>query len=314
MEELFSKIGFSPNLVATYLRRLGMRFSHSCLVIAVLWYCFAAPLCSGQDNPNQLTVPRIPGVFDPPVSGAPFSATVEIISRQRLLGGSVFTLKTVTYIARDSQGRTHTEVRRLVSGSYEEEPPVTDIHIYDPVTGLSTHLDPFALIAKQTKLRAPPTPNPKSIPNPKLDGPDAPVKQIDLGTRSLKNLTLHGTLQARSANDIDEFWYSPELSIFMSRKHQDPIWEQTVNIAEFDRQEPDSSNFAIPAGYKIVEVAETQPTQPLPDAAGIDHVSNGSNLTGQETTSNNPPGNQLTVPRIYGVFLTPISGAPSLAQ
>jgi TonB family protein len=59
----------------------------------------------------------------------------------------------------------------------------------------------------------------------------------------------------------------------MSRRHQDAVWEQTVNITEFNRQEPDASNFAIPAGYKIVEVAETLP---VPDASGIFHVRNGA--------------------------------------
>jgi hypothetical protein len=262
LNELFSKTGLNGDWIAAHYRRLGKRVTHFCLFLTPLWCCFAVSLCPGQDDPNQITVPTIQGVFVPPAPGAPFSATVEIVSRQKLSNGSVFTLKTVNYIARDSQGRTHTERRRLVSDAYEDEPPISDIHIYDPLTHLDTRFDPATLIARQAKMLAPPTPNPKSIPNAKPDGPNAPVKQIDLGTRTLKSLILHGTLQARSANDIDELWYSPDLSIFMSRKHQDPIWEQTVNIAEFDRLEPDPANFIIPAGCKIVEVAETPTVVP----------------------------------------------------
>jgi TonB family protein len=253
---------------APYLTRVSV-FSFG-LATLLLWVC--PPVSSGQESSNQLTVPRIQGVFVRSVPGAPFSGTVEIVSRQKLPDGSVFTLKTTVQIARDSVGRTHNETRRLVSDSYKEETPLSDIHIYDPVTGLSTHLDPFAFIARQTTMHAPPEANPKSVPEPNTNVPGSPVKQDDLGTRDFKNLRLHGTRQSRDATDFDEYWYSPDLSIFMSRSHHDAVWEQTVNITEFNRQEPDPSNFAIPANYKTIEVAETLPG---PDASGIYHVGSG---------------------------------------
>ena len=198
---------------------------------------------------------------------------MEIVSRQKLPDGSVFTLKATNHIARDSVGRTHNESRRFVSDSYKEESPLTDIHIYDPITGLDTHLDPFAFIARQTTMHAPPEPNAKSVPEPKTNVPGSPVKQFDdLGTLDFNNLTLRGTRQSRDATDFDEYWYSPDLSIFMRRRHQDAVWEQTVNITEFNRQEPDPSNFAIPADYKTIDVAETLPRR---DASGIYYVGNG---------------------------------------
>lgn len=247
------------------------RLSYLILVTTLLWPGLS--VCQGQGDPNQLSVPVISGVFVTPVPGAPFSGTVEIVSHQKLPNGSVFTLKTINYIARDSLGRTHNEGRRLVSESYEEEPPLSEIHIYDPATGVSSRFDPSTFIARQTKLTAPPVPNPKSVPDPNPNVSGSPVKQVDdLGTRVFKNLSLRGTRQSRSATDFDEYWYSPDLSIYMSRKHQDPLWEQTVTVAEFDRQEPDPSNFAVPAGYKIVQVAEKLPS---PDASRIYHVGNG---------------------------------------
>lgn len=247
------------------------RLSYLVLVTTLLW--FGLSVSRGQEDPNQIRVPTISGVFVNPVPGAPFSATVEIVSRQKLPNGSVFTLKTINYIARDSLGRTHNEGRRLVSDSYEEEPPLSEIHIYDPATGVSTRFDPSTLIARQTKLLAPAVPNSKSVPDPNPNVPGSPVKQVnDLGTRVFKNLSLRGTRQSRSATDFDEYWYSPDLSIYMSRKHQDPLWEQTVTVAEFDRQEPDPSNFTLPPDYKVVEVAEKLPS---PDASGIYHVGNG---------------------------------------
>jgi TonB family protein len=113
----------------------------------------------------------------------------------------------------------------------------------------------------------------RSVPDPNPNVLGSPVKHVDdLGTRAFQNLTLHGTRQSRDGGDSDEYWYSPDFSIFMSHRHQDPVWEQTINITEFSPREPDPSDFAIPAGYKIVDVAETLPG---PDASGIYHVGNG---------------------------------------
>jgi TonB family protein len=241
------------------------------LVTILLWFC--PPVSSAQENPRQLTVPRISGVFIKPVPGAPFSATVEVVSRQKLPDGSVFMLKTMNHIARDSAGRTHNESRRLVSDLYKQEPLLTEIHIYDPSTGLITHLDPFAFIAKQTRMHAPPVALAKSVPDPNPNVLGSPVKRVDdLGTRVFQNLTLQGTRQSRDGGESDEYWYSPDFSIFISHRHQDPVWDQTVNIIEFNPQEPNLSDFTIPAGYKIVDVAETLPG---PDASGIYHVGNG---------------------------------------
>ena len=241
------------------------------LIILLLWFCL--PVSFGQENRAQLTVPRISGVFVKPVPGVPFSATVEVVSRQKLPDGSVFVLKTLNHIARDSAGRTHNESRRLVADAYKQEPLLTEIHIYDPVTGRMTHLDPFAFIARQTTMHAPPEANAKSVPDPNPNTPGSLVKQVDdLGTRIFKGLTLHGTRQSRDAADFDEYWYSPDLSIFMNHRHQDPVWEQTIDITEFNPHEPDPSNFAIPADYKIVDAAEMLPE---PDASGIYHVGNG---------------------------------------
>jgi TonB family protein len=241
------------------------------LITILLWLCL--PVSSGQENSQQLTVPRMAGVFVKPVPGAPFSGTVEFVSRQKLPDGSVYVLKTMNHIARDSAGRTHGESRRFVSDSYKQEPPLTDIHIYDPATGLSTHLDPYAFLAKQTAMHASPVADSSSVPDPNPKVPASWVKQVDdLGTRIFAGLTLHGTRQAKDPDHFNEFWYSPDLSIFMSRRQHDPVWDRTVTITQIDRQEPDPSNFSVPADYRVVEVKETLPA---PNAFGIYHVGNG---------------------------------------
>jgi TonB family protein len=203
------------------------------------------------------------GVYVAPVAGAPFSATVEMVSRQKLADGSIEVLKTVNYIARDSRGRTYNENRRLVAAEFEKEPLLNTVRIYDPATNLASDLDPLTHLAKQTRRITAPQPHPASVPSPDPDDPNSQFKQVDLGTKMFKGILLKGIRQERGADRADEFWYSPDLSIYMSRKHKDPIWDQTVSVTDFERAEPDSSLFVVPDDYRIVEVAETRNTQSL---------------------------------------------------
>jgi TonB family protein len=209
----------------------------------------------------------------PPVPGVPFSATVECVSQQKLADGSVIVLKTRKHIARDSTGRTHNESRKFVAPSYAGESPLTEIQLYDPGTKLDTHLDPLMLIARQTRKTKPPEPSVHSVPDPNPNTPASLVKQVkDLGNRDFEGISLQGTLQSEEDGSFTEFWYSPKFSLYMSRRHEDAVWKQTVEVTEFHAQEPDPSDFAIPPGYKVVEV---QDTLPLPDIPGVYHVGNG---------------------------------------
>jgi hypothetical protein len=253
---------------ANDIQRRSAGFSSALLVVLLL--CLLPSTASSQEaagndkSGKQVTVPRVYGVFLPPVPGAPFSGTVEIVSRQKLPDGSVFVLKTVNYIARDSKGRIYNEGRRLVAAAYEKEPLVTNLHIYDPLTGLESNLDPLTRIARQTKLTVPLVPDSASVPDPAAKAPNSSLKQLDLGTRTFKGMVLQGTRQIRGANESTEFWYSPDLSIFISRKHEDPIWEQTVSITDLERAEPDSSLFVVPGGYWIVKAAAPKTAAPSP--------------------------------------------------
>jgi TonB family protein len=282
-----------------------VQFSAVRLSLAILWL-FAFLQLYGQGSAvTQVTVPSIPGPFVSPVPNAPFSGTLQIVSKQRLPDGTVYELKTITYIARDSRGRTHSESRKLVYGSYEQEPPINDIHIYDPATQISIHYDPLTRIARQTKMHAPPVPNPRAVPNPNPQDAKDPLTQVGLGSKSFKNLTLTGTLQVRSPTDSNEFWYSPELSIYMMRTHKDAVWEQTVNIADLDRLEPDPGNFLVPAGYKIIDLPESIPAASAARPGGP-QGSPPEDAKTETTGSSNRP----TVPSIQGVYFKPVTGSP----
>jgi hypothetical protein len=53
---------------------------------------------------------------------------------------------------------------------------------------------------------------------------------------------------------VDEYWYAPDLSIYLLVKHNDPrTGEQIVAVSEVDRREPDAAQFSVPANFKIAD-------------------------------------------------------------
>jgi TonB family protein len=242
------------------------------ICVAFLLGC-SATVSWSQEIPQQPILPHVNGIFVAPVPGAPFSATVEFVSQQKLPDGSVIVLKTQNHIARDSAGRTHNETRKFVAPSYNGEFPLTDIHLYDPQTKLDTHLDPLTLIARQTRKTRPPEPNAQSVPDPNPKVLASPVKHVkDLGSRDFEGISLQGTRQSGADGSFTDYWYSPRFSIYMGRTHENAAWKQTVEITEFHAQEPDPSEFVIPAEYKVVEQKEKLPT---PNASGVYQMGDG---------------------------------------
>ncbi|MCI0351572.1 MAG: DUF4412 domain-containing protein, partial [Acidobacteriales bacterium] len=53
---------------------------------------------------------------------------------------------------------------------------------------------------------------------------------------------------------VSERWYSRELGIFVMSRHSDPrLGENTYQVTNLKREEPDPSLFRVPADYKISE-------------------------------------------------------------
>jgi hypothetical protein len=100
--------------------------------------------------------------------------------------------------------------------------------------------------------------------------PPAPThKQIDLGDQTIDGTTLHGTEKqtiipaelsttGQPITITDEYWYSPDLAVYLIIKHNDPrTGEQLVAVTHIGRHEPPPTQFAVPAIYKLVD--ETPP-------------------------------------------------------
>ena len=207
---------------------------------------------------------HIPGIFVTPVANAPFTATVDILSREVLPDGSVNIRTTTAHIARSSSGRIYNEMRQLVPSSFKGEPILLSAHIYDPSSRLNIFENPFTHIARETTLPEPPRPPAGSVPTTTASN-NPYYKEEQIGTQPLGSLTLTGIRKTRTipgaasttGKDVvitDEYWYSPELSIYMIIKHNDPrSGEQIVAVSDVERNEPDATLLSVPSTYKVVD-------------------------------------------------------------
>ena len=244
-------------------------FLTATFVMAAFLY---APCAMAQEAARQNPPPyrgvqtHVDGVFVTPVPNAPLTAVAEVQSTQVLDDGSSVSKKTFNRIARDSQGRIYNERRALVPESFDGEPPVISMHIYDPTTKLNTFLEVDTRLARQSvRLETAPTlalaqSRPSVVP---VNRPG--YQEQDLGTESMENVVVHGVRKIRTIPATasgtgkpivvtDEYWYSEELHLNMLVKHDDPrTGQQTVAITQVNRSEPPPATFEIPGDYKIVD-------------------------------------------------------------
>jgi hypothetical protein len=215
---------------------------------------------------------HIPGVFITPIPNAPFSGTVQILSKEPLPDGTTRTRQTVNYIARNSAGVIYNETRLLVTPGFQGEPRVLSFHIYDPETRLSTFFNPATHIARQILLREAPKASVNSTPETFVGGLSADrIVSQELGTQTVAGLLLHGTRKQRivpaaisgtghGITITDDYWYSEELRVYLVLRHDDPrTGEQTVGIIDVQRGEPNSAKFQIPSDYKLVDETPVVP-------------------------------------------------------
>jgi hypothetical protein len=214
---------------------------------------------------------RIGGIFVTPIANAPFSADVEIVSHIRLPDGSEHVVTTINHIARMSSGRIYNERRRMVPAGYKGTPRLLSALIYDPSSRQSIFMNPYLHLAREVTLRAPETaPGAQRPPaqQPKLPG----VTESDLGTQMLDGVELQGIRKQRTVSAemsgtgkpvviTDDYWYSPDLAIYMTIRHDDPrTGEQLVAVTHVERAEPPAEMFIVPPEYKVVD--ETTPESP----------------------------------------------------
>lgn len=100
------------------------------------------------------------------------------------------------------------------------------------------------------------------------DSDDAPPASESLGDQTIDGIHATGTRMTttipagKMGNEkpitvTSERWYSPELKAMIMTKHDDP-WagELKTEFKNVNTSEPDSSLFAVPADYKVVDVKD----------------------------------------------------------
>ncbi len=205
-------------------------------------------------------ISEVSGVFVTPVAGIPFTATVIINSEEKLQDGTIAVKRTEAFIARNSSGKIRNERRMLVNESFHGTPTLLGVHIFDPVTRLSSFYLPGSGIVQQKTLPPVPAGEP-SYPGAEDLGYTTLNGMQAKGTRITRTIPAQFSTTGKPVQVIDEFWYSEDLHMNLLERHVDPrSGEQTVAILSIKREEPPASLFEFPSGYKIVDM--TPP--PLP--------------------------------------------------
>ncbi len=112
----------------------------------------------------------------------------------------------------------------------------------------------------------PPLPPPGIAIHANLDADDhAQVTTEDLGSQNMEGVQVNGVRTTRTipagqiGNDrpisiVTEVWTSPELKTVVYSKRSDPrMGEQTFQLKNIVRGEPDASLFTVPADFRITE-------------------------------------------------------------
>jgi hypothetical protein len=254
-------------------------------IATLLAVCVLPSVCAQAPSAPQAPMPRdyvgpqvhIDGIWVTPVPNAPFTATVQIVSHTKLADGTEHIVKTENQIARASSGRIRNERRVLVPAAFTGKPRLLSAHIYDPTSGVNIFTDTVTRIARQTILTQQPHTPANALP-PSQQRAMPGIVVTSLGEQSLNGVQLSGTRKTRiipadrsgtgqSVTITDDYWYSPDLSIYLIIRHDDPrTGEQLVAVTEIERAEPTADLMRIPDGYKTVDETPPPPIQ-IPNAA-----------------------------------------------
>jgi hypothetical protein len=226
----------------------------------------------------------------PPITGAPYSATMTTTRVQKLSDGTTITHTSVVNEARDSNGRLYREMLPENPGH-----AFTSYSVFDPVGRVAIRWNSES---KQASLMHLPDPSqlaasrwgrgPQPEDRPQVEGAAAgahfhgnlqPATTESLGSKTIGGLVADGTRITRvipagtEGNDqpitiTHETWTSSDLKIQLMRTDSDPRFgTTTMEISNISRAEPAASLFQAPAGYAVEEHTPAQRgpvAEPLP--------------------------------------------------
>jgi hypothetical protein len=126
----------------------------------------------------------------------------------------------------------------------------------------------FFIQTESRGANAPPLPPPIAIAGFVGDDDGAQVTNEDLGSQTMEGVLANGKRTTRTipagqiGNDrpimiVTEVWISPDLKTVVYSKRSDPrTGEQTFQLTNIVRTEPDASLFTVPSDFKIVDAPQ----------------------------------------------------------
>jgi hypothetical protein len=243
------------------------------------------------DGPVAGVSVRVAGrAFGAPIQGAPYSATMANENVQILTDGTRITQSSTGNVARDSEGRTRQDAALPAIGNLSAADAPHLVFIQDPVAQTAYTLNLTEKTAEKmpplppfvstsggvvggkfvAHLDGPPPAAPQAAMGIMVQKMDVGVDQgkvttEDLGTQTMEGVDVTGVRTTRTipageiGNDrpisiVTEVWTSPDLKTIVYSKRTDPrMGEQTFQLTNIVRQEPDASLFTVPSDFKVVE-------------------------------------------------------------
>lgn len=205
------------------------------------------------------------------VPAIPFSAVIEAENTDTDASGTVTVRRYHTKVARDSRGRIRVDVDLNPEGG-PTDARLLQSFIDDPVRKRNVilfHAQKLAI----PQSTVPPQPDksstaPTFIEPPELSGMSTQMAQIEMHQEELAPEVLEGTTVrhgrqsatypaeytslGHSATTITDYWFSPDLQVFLLVKQVGPgSTVHTLRLRNISRMEPAAALFAIPRGYGV---------------------------------------------------------------
>lgn len=206
----------------------------------------------------------ISSILIPPLTNAPFQATVTAEWTKHLPDGTTTTVKNHRLVVRDSQGRIYQERRTLVPVGSSRESQVFRIEISSPVTHTKYFCDPSLRECELRNYDMPVTE--PVVPAGEIANGTRYLSRASLGSKTMEGVETIGTREtitiqtgiignSAPVDGTKEFWYSPKLGLNLQVLRLDPLHgDQLFTVTDLRLVEPDSRLFVLPAGCKVVDI------------------------------------------------------------
>lgn len=236
------------------------------LVFGVVCWGVVAQEQPTMHAPDGTSWERVQSIDVPPITNAPFTATVTTELTKILVDDSTQTNWNHRTIARDSSGRIFQERRFFAPNGDKAATPLSELDYADPNRHELYVCKPMAKTCYLYPYSAPQSAV-ALVPAGPLPNGRGSVEQQALGQKTIDDLEVIGSREITTLNAgtvgnaktepiVKEFWYSPRLQINIITKRFDPRFgTQNFVVSNIKLSEPDPQLFMPPEDYRIVKMS-----------------------------------------------------------